>query len=117
MGSTGRGLPTERHPFITLTKNKKGQFEGLYLDYAAISYYDGTRLLIGAILVRVLGGVSSSLGRLAYMLIPAWISIGLVLASWLFGPFIFNPHQFQYSQFCLDIKGWCTFFFHDNGEN
>merc|ERR1712217_690244 len=74
--STGRGLPTERRPFISLTKNKKGAFEGLYLDYAAISYYDGTRLLIGAILVRVLGGVSSSLGRLAYMLIPAWISIG-----------------------------------------
>merc|ERR1712070_176615 len=69
--ATGRGLPTERRPFIgEVEKNslkikvEKGtpKVGGLYLDYAQHTYYDGVRLLLGGVLVVVAGGSSAADG-------------------------------------------------------
>jgi hypothetical protein len=115
--STGRGLPTERRPFIGeiaengLMLKKVG---GLYLDYAAISYYDGATLLAGAATVYLSGALmSSSPGSDATWI---WLSLGLTVSSWLFAPFIFNPYQFDAGHFCEDARCLLAFFWEESGK-
>merc|ERR1719162_522846 len=111
--ATGRGLPTERRAIIT--NGSKG-FEGLFLDYVNIAYYDGVLLLTGALLVVFAGGtdvmhVNSS--DLAW----TWLSLGLTLASWLYAPFIFNPYNFRATHFFNDVRSLGTFFFGMRGKH
>lgn len=109
--STGRGLPTERRPFIgEIAENglKLKKVGGLYLDYAAISYYDGATLLAGAATVYLSGALmNSSPGSDATWI---WLSLGLTVSSWLFAPFIFNPYQFDAGHFCEDARCLLAFF-------
>merc|ERR1719491_2869845 len=74
--STGRGLPTDRRPFIGEAQDgglKLSKVGGLYLDYAAITYYDGVKLGCGVALVVVAGGVSQA-GSSGAMLTWVFIS-------------------------------------------
>mmetsp|Transcript_88617 Transcript_88617/g.280425 ORF Transcript_88617/g.280425 Transcript_88617/m.280425 type:complete len:713 (-) Transcript_88617:277-2415(-) len=123
---TGRGLPTERRPFIAKLASgkdsgKKGVIEtvgGLYLDYAMHTYYDGMILLTGAVLVVFAGGVrNTGTGHGGVGLTVTWVSIGLTLVSWLLAPFIFNPYQFSYRYFKKDLRAWASFFFSRHGKH
>jgi len=111
--STGRGLPTERRPFI-LHKNKK--FGGLYLDYAMLAYYDGVMLLCLSLFVVLAGGLSDA-GIWKGQLVIAFLSLGLTISSWLYAPFLFNPYMFSPKSFLVDLGSWCTFFFAERGEH
>eukprot|EP00913_Durusdinium_trenchii_P007572 g7115.t1 len=144
--ATGRGLPTYRRPFIGETDRRECRlFEsftthleslacetvsqekgtsklqkvgGLYLDYASYAYYDGMRLLWSCIAVLLLGGVSdsgnsSSLGF-------TWLAIGtdpITIVSWLYGPFVFNPYQFDLDEVRGDMRAWVGFFLEDSGKH
>ncbi|CAE8613004.1 unnamed protein product [Polarella glacialis] len=117
--STGRGLPTERRPFIAETapnSYRVTKVGGLYLDYAMHTYYDGMLLLGGTILILTLGGISDIQEQNAGLLF-AWISTGLTIASWLFAPFIFNPYQFTEHYVKEDVRAWVGFFFEDSGKH
>eukprot|EP00443_Scrippsiella_acuminata_P109949 CAMPEP_0115752780 /NCGR_PEP_ID=MMETSP0272-20121206/95975_1 /TAXON_ID=71861 /ORGANISM="Scrippsiella trochoidea, Strain CCMP3099" /LENGTH=231 /DNA_ID=CAMNT_0003198055 /DNA_START=24 /DNA_END=716 /DNA_ORIENTATION=+ len=89
--ATGRGLPTERRPFIS--KTDKGSYEGLYT------------------------GGESSAGSAAESLRWTWLSVGLTIASWLYAPFIFNPYNFSASHFVSDMRSLYQFFFKRSGKN
>jgi len=113
--STGRGLPTERRPFIG-EASAGGRFRlekvgGLYLDYAAICYYDGAALLVCSVLVLVVGGSAAA------SVVWVWFSIGLTVISWLFAPFIFNPYQFVGRYFLEDLRCIVAFFLQDSGRH
>mmetsp|Transcript_28400 Transcript_28400/g.81745 ORF Transcript_28400/g.81745 Transcript_28400/m.81745 type:complete len:600 (+) Transcript_28400:2-1801(+) len=110
--STGRTLPTQRHPFIG--KPAGAQTTGLYLDFAGHTYYDGILLLFGACLVPCVGGGWPGSDR---GLIFGWISIIVTIVSWLYAPFLFNPYQFSSRYFRDDLRGWCAFFFRDGGRH
>lgn len=115
--STGRGLPTERRAFLgevegSWWRPNLKKVDGLYLDYAAIAYYDGAKLLCGTILVAVFGKVQAS-AELAWV----FLSLALVICSWLFGPFVFNPYQFHIQYFSGDLKCLAAFFLQDNGRH
>ncbi|CAK9105380.1 unnamed protein product, partial [Durusdinium trenchii] len=117
--STGRGLPTDRRPFIGEAVPGKFQLKrlgGLYLDYASIAYYDGVTLLAGVILIYLAGGVS---GAGVYSSDVWWVFICLFLtvASWLWAPFIFNPYQFVWKHFCEDFRCLVAFFLEDSGRH
>jgi len=115
--ATGRGLPTERRPLVGevapagLRLTKVG---GLYLDYAAIAYYDGAQLVSAAALIagaswNQLPGAAAS---------PwVWVTLGLTATSWLFAPFIFNPYQFNAGQYGKDLRGMMAFFLEDQGRH
>lgn len=108
--STGRGLPTQRSPFIGKT-NKEGRMHkvgGLYLDYATHTFYDGMKLMLGAVLVRCLGGIAGGF---------TWTFIGLTIFSWLYAPFLFNPYQFSRRHFNDDLQSWWAFFFEDGSRH
>jgi hypothetical protein len=122
--STGRGLPTERRPFIGEIADeglKLKKVGGLYLDYAIYTYYDGAKLLLGAILIFVAGGASEATSTRAESYVSQlgwmWLSLGLTIASWLYAPFIFNPYQFVAQHFWTDLRAWAAFFVEDNGRN
>mmetsp|Transcript_10441 Transcript_10441/g.36655 ORF Transcript_10441/g.36655 Transcript_10441/m.36655 type:complete len:1882 (-) Transcript_10441:161-5806(-) len=103
--ATGRGLPTQRRPFIGTLDRTTGQMKdigGLYLDYAALTYYDAVKLLLSASLVLV---VDSHAGGFA------WTFVGLTIFSWLYAPFLFNPYQFSRRYFAEDLRSWWAFFF------
>ena len=102
--ATGRGLPTERRHFLFSTgKNDSLEWSGLYLDYAKIVYYDGLMLLGGTLLVVYEGGISvAGVSRI-------FLCLGLTIVAWLWGPFIFNPYQFNRHRYQQDLKGWATF--------
>jgi len=112
--NTGRGLPTERRPFIgeaAAAGFRLKKVGGLYLDYAAISFYDGASLLVGGALVLVTGGTAAlSCGWV-------WCSVGLTAISWLFAPFVFNPYQFVSHHFMEDLRCLIAFFVEDNGRH
>jgi len=112
---TGRGLPTERRPFIgKVASGKRATMKtvgGLYLDYAMHAYYDGMLLLAGTVLVVCAGGAWES------GLAMTWVSIGITIVSWLLAPFIFNPYQFSYRYFKKDLRGWFSFFFSEHGKH
>jgi len=110
---TGRGLPTQRRPFIAVGKmdaetGRLQNSEGLYLDYAVHTYYDGMKLLIGVLLVQYVGGFAGFF---------AWLFIGLTIFSWLYAPFLFNPYQFSRRYFREDLRNWCAFFFMDGSRH
>eukprot|EP00429_Kryptoperidinium_foliaceum_P092432 CAMPEP_0176202568 /NCGR_PEP_ID=MMETSP0121_2-20121125/10137_1 /TAXON_ID=160619 /ORGANISM="Kryptoperidinium foliaceum, Strain CCMP 1326" /LENGTH=693 /DNA_ID=CAMNT_0017541457 /DNA_START=17 /DNA_END=2098 /DNA_ORIENTATION=+ len=109
--ATGRGLPTERRPFIT--KNSKGVYEGLYLDYTTIAHYDGVVLLAGCILVRVASGYSEAEQPNPWV----WISAGLTIAAWLYAPYVFNPYNFSRVHFLSDMRSLLAFFFAESGRH
>jgi len=97
--STGRGLPTERRPFI-------GNNGGLYNDFAVATFYDGVRLILAILAAAVVGGFNVSNGKLAF-----WcVLLALTITSWLFAPFLFNPYQFAHRYFAADIRDWLSFF-------
>jgi hypothetical protein len=117
--STGRGLPTERRPFLGEPEDKGFRMKkvgGLYLDYASVAYYDGALLLAGCVLVLLAGGVSEAAGN-GIDTTWAWASLSLVMVSWLFAPFLFNPYQFARTYFCDDLKSWVAFFTEKGGEH
>jgi len=114
--ATGRGLPTERRPFVGRWSDQGGSWEwgGLYLDYAAIAYYDGAMLFVGLAFVVAAGGIpSEALSALAWV----FFSCALVLISWLGAPFIFNPYQYQLDKFKEDARALRAFFLDDDGRN
>merc|ERR1719382_397751 len=87
---------------------------GLYLDYASITYYDGAMLLVGLAFVVTAGGIpSDALPALTW----TFVSCALVLIAWLYGPFIFNPYQFEFRYFLEDARALCAFFLENNGSN
>lgn len=117
--NTGRGLPTDRRPFIGEALPGKFQLKkvgGLYLDYAAIAYYDGVTLLAGVVLILVAGGVSGA-GEFAGDVWWIFICLGLTVASWLWAPFIFNPYQFVWKHFKEDFRGLVAFFLEGSGRH
>eukprot|EP00933_Yihiella_yeosuensis_P040353 TRINITY_DN34639_c0_g1_i1.p1 TRINITY_DN34639_c0_g1~~TRINITY_DN34639_c0_g1_i1.p1 ORF type:complete len:1965 (+),score=368.55 TRINITY_DN34639_c0_g1_i1:571-5895(+) len=117
--ATGRGLPTERRPFIGEAADgafKLKKVGGLYLDYANIAYYDGAQLLAGAVFIIVAGGVSGA-GESATQLWWIFISLGLTIGSWLWAPCIFNPYQFMMRPFLRDWRCLIAFFFEDSGRH
>jgi len=112
--ATGRGLPTERRPFIGAVGDD-GRFVpgGLYLDYARITYYDGVALAVLTGLIWLGGGMTDT----GNMLVGILACHVMVIVSWLFAPFIFNPYQFRHEFFCQDLRAWCRFFFDDGGKH
>jgi len=123
--ATGRGLPTYRRPFIGEIRpvdahepdgpKKLTKVGGLYLDYAMYTYYDGMRLLLCCIAVLLLGGVSDAGGQ-ASSLGFTWLAIGITIVSWLYGPFVFNPYQFDLDEVKDDVRAWFLFFLGDQGK-
>ncbi|CAE7411692.1 FKS1 [Symbiodinium natans] len=116
--ATGRGLPTYRRPFIGEIEpgtTKLTKVGGLYLDYAVYTYYDGMRLLASCIVVLLLGGVSDAGGQ-ASSLGFTWLAIGITIVSWLYGPFVFNPYQFDLGEVRNDVRAWIGFFLEDQGK-
>lgn len=115
--ATGRGLPTYRRPFIGETEpgtTKLTKVGGLYLDFATYAYYDGMRLVLNCIAVLLLGGVSDagSSNSLGF----TWLAIGITIVSWLYGPFVFNPYQFDLDEVKGDMRAWVGFFLEDSGK-
>lgn len=111
--ATGRSLPTERRPFIGQTAQR---YEGLYLDYAKVAYYDGAQLLASALLVVAAGGMADA-GEYSRQLIWMWVALALQIVSWLLAPFIFNPYQFVYKEYIRDLRSWWAFFTEEGGKH
>eukprot|EP00931_Biecheleriopsis_adriatica_P013175 TRINITY_DN11451_c1_g1_i1.p1 TRINITY_DN11451_c1_g1~~TRINITY_DN11451_c1_g1_i1.p1 ORF type:complete len:1910 (-),score=325.40 TRINITY_DN11451_c1_g1_i1:23-5515(-) len=113
--STGRSLPTERRHFLRLKPGKQVEYDGLYLDYAVQTFYDGILLLGASLMVLQLGGMNVE-NTYRHSLTPIWVCIGLTIISWLYAPFIFNPHQFARRQLSQDRRSLWNFFFHHSGS-
>jgi len=111
--ATGRGLPTERRAIIS--QEKKG-YEGLLLDYINIAFYDGALVLVGAVLVYFAGGTDITEEGLLNLR-WTWVSLWLVVTSWLYAPFIFNPYNFRSKYFFADMGALKDFFFANRGKN
>jgi len=101
--ATGRELPTHRKPFVG--PDIKGK-TGLYEDFAAIAHYDGIRLLFVMVCIGPFTAGSVSAGKLQYW----WLCISLVVVSWLWAPYWFNPYQFSRSFVKHDCSNWWGFF-------
>jgi len=43
--------------------------------------------------------------------------MALLITSWLFAPFIYNPHQFRYQQYMDDVRCWFAFFVPNRSKN
>jgi hypothetical protein len=115
--ATGRGLPTERRPLVgevAPTGLRLTKVGGLYLDYAAIAYYDGAKLLAAAALIA---GASWNQWPGTAASPWVWVTLGLTATSWLFAPFIFNPYQFNAGQYGKDIRALMAFFLEDQGKH
>jgi len=119
--NTGRGLPTERRHFVGQPLDRGcgivgsgGSAQGLYLDYAVHTYYDGIMLFALCLLVIMAGGVSDA-GNAAVGLTVTWLSLGLTITSWLCAPFIFNPYMFKMAHYLKDLSAWWGFFFVQDG--
>jgi len=116
---TGRGLPTDRKPFIGYAHYlpKRPQESGLYNDWAQHAFYDGFRLLLSFLIVVCAGGVTVKGGNIRDSL-DFWIfSVILTIVSWLYSPFIFNPYQFANRYFLSDLADWRHLFFDDQGTH
>lgn len=100
--ATGRGLPTQRVPFLQL-----------YQNFAQNVFYDGFRLLAATILVFLVGGAGNEGDTVSLF----WFLLMLVMTiiSWLYAPYIFNPYQFSFKYFRTDVKSLHEFFFADGG--
>merc|ERR1712054_186259 len=113
---TGRGLPTERRPFIGRVKRQNGGSGGLYNDWAQLAFYDGVRLLAVFLLVVLAGGLDVE-AKLKSSLSWWCFCVLLTVAAWLFAPAIFNPYQFAFKYFKTDVKDIFDFFCVDSGKN
>jgi len=125
---TGRGLPTERRPFVgqptplqEAAKNgssgprrRIAKVGGLYLDYASHTYYDGMWLLLLTLMVPVMGGAGPGAGRNLFL---TWASLAITIISWLYAPFVFNPYQFSWPCVGQDFQAWRGFFLDDGGQH
>ncbi|CAK0901643.1 unnamed protein product [Prorocentrum cordatum] len=112
--ATGRGLPTERMPFMRVGTNGEGKprkYEGLYKDYAVIAHHDGAMLLVGLILVWLAGGNPGA----SLALVSIFFCSGLVIVSWLWAPYVFNPYQFKLEDTKEDWQVLKKFFRADGG--
>jgi len=110
--ATGRGLPTERRPFIGTISDGVLTPGGLYLDYARYAYYDGIALLFMVILLILAEGFK----YLKSLLLGIGVCIFLVVVSWLWAPFIFNPYQFKKQFFGSDLRSILHFFLSNRGQ-
>jgi len=118
--ATGRGLPTERRPFVGKPVEGKCRLEkcgGLYLDYAHMAYYDGAKLLLTLMLIFIKGGMYQTGIGAFWELKYLWLSLLLTVASWLYAPFIFNPYQFEWRAYAEDVRAWIAFFCEDGGRH
>eukprot|EP00927_Polykrikos_kofoidii_P035101 TRINITY_DN29664_c0_g2_i1.p1 TRINITY_DN29664_c0_g2~~TRINITY_DN29664_c0_g2_i1.p1 ORF type:complete len:2088 (+),score=251.91 TRINITY_DN29664_c0_g2_i1:26-6289(+) len=98
--ATGRGLPTERRPFVSRTA-------GLYTDFAMVAIQDGAFLLISMLMaVFLTWGYPGMRASLFWWL----LSLSVTIISWLFAPFVFNPYQFASRYFHQDIERYVDFF-------
>ncbi|KAF8935959.1 1,3-beta-D-glucan synthase [Dissophora ornata] len=79
--ATGRGFATTRTPFALL-----------YSRFAGPSLYLGMRTL----LMLIFASLTMWVPHLVYF----WVSVLALVIS----PFIFNPHQFSFTEFLLDYK-------------
>jgi len=104
--ATGRGLPTQRVPFLTL-----------YQNFAQNVFYDGARLLAATLLVFVMGFNGDTASGEASTSNPFWaqLMLWLTITSWLFAPFIFNPYQFANKYLLDDVSSLTTFFAANGG--
>eukprot|EP00928_Gymnodinium_smaydae_P034316 TRINITY_DN24351_c0_g1_i1.p1 TRINITY_DN24351_c0_g1~~TRINITY_DN24351_c0_g1_i1.p1 ORF type:complete len:1914 (-),score=312.77 TRINITY_DN24351_c0_g1_i1:172-5913(-) len=117
--STGRGLPTERRPFIGKPSPDGFKLEkvgGLYLDYAHIAYYDGFALLLRISLILFIGGVWNA-GEAGHSLFFMLFCVFLTIAAWLYAPFVFNPYQFNGKDYIQDMRAWIAFFVEEGGKH
>jgi len=89
---------------------------GLYLDYTQHTYYDGISLLFMTGLVLIAGGYSQA-GAYQSQLWFTFLSLALVIFSWLYAPFIFNPYQFSVGYLADDLKAWWGLFFRSGGKH
>eukprot|EP00746_Dinoflagellata_sp_MGD_P147280 gnl/MRDRNA2_/MRDRNA2_79641_c0_seq1.p1 gnl/MRDRNA2_/MRDRNA2_79641_c0~~gnl/MRDRNA2_/MRDRNA2_79641_c0_seq1.p1 ORF type:complete len:820 (+),score=107.58 gnl/MRDRNA2_/MRDRNA2_79641_c0_seq1:304-2460(+) len=94
---TGRGLAIAREPFTKL-----------FFAFLPTHFADGAEMLM-----LIIFGVLAAYGHSAdfvRMLGPSawqfWFCIGLVMFSWLFAPFIFNPYQFVRAKIVSDYRDW-----------
>ncbi|KAK6461978.1 1,3-beta-glucan synthase component-domain-containing protein [Scheffersomyces coipomensis] len=79
--ATGRGFATSRMPFATL-----------YSRYSSMSIYGGVKVCLIIIFATTT------------MWQPALLWFWVTIISMCFAPFIFNPHQFEWSEFFLDYR-------------
>ncbi|KAG7696755.1 hypothetical protein KL951_003211 [Ogataea haglerorum] len=91
--STGRGFAIVRIPFTRL-----------YSTYAISSIYSGTRLF----LILLFGTVT--------MWQPAILWFWITLISLCLSPFIFNPHQFAWTDFFLDYRDFIRWLSRGNSK-
>ncbi|CCD26823.1 putative 1,3-beta-D-glucan synthase NDAI_0I02550 [Naumovozyma dairenensis CBS 421] len=90
--STGRGFAITRIPFATL-----------YSRYVTTSIYSGLQIF----LMLLFGTVS--------MWQPALLWFWITVISLCFAPFIFNPHQFRFTDFFIDYRN--TFHWFSTGNS
>lgn len=91
---TGRGFATARIPFGVL-----------YSRFAGPSIYSGARMLM----MLLFGTLTTWTGWLVWF----WISIlGLVIS-----PFIFNPHQFAWTDFFIDYRDYLRWLSRGNSRS
>jgi len=112
--ATGRGLPTERRPFIGTVVDNALVPGGLYLDYARHTFYDGFNLFCLLVLLACAGSFE---GPAADMVTGILLSIFIVTFSWLYAPFVFNPYQFRPQFFSADLRALRRFFLDDRGRH
>ncbi|ORX62745.1 hypothetical protein DM01DRAFT_1387673 [Hesseltinella vesiculosa] len=89
--ATGRGFATSRLSFVQL-----------YARFANASLYFGARTMFILLFVSLM------------VWFPHLIYFWATVASLVFSPFIFNPHQFVLSEFILDYRRFLCWFIHGN---
>lgn len=111
--ATGRGLPTERMPFMRVERpegaegaGKPRKYTGLYHDYSVIAHHDGAMLLVGLLLVVLAGGSPGA----SLSLVSIFCCSALVIVSWLWAPYVFNPYQFKFKDTRKDMGVLQEFF-------
>jgi len=88
--ATGRGIATLRQPF-----------HSLFNAFARPDMYPGLEL--GLMLALAVAAAPARLPDA-----PFWIAAGVVVFSWIYAPFVFNPGQFRIGDvLASDLWGWC----------
>merc|ERR1711871_591856 len=106
--ATGRELPTHRRPFLGDEKT-----QGLYQEFAEIAHYEGVRLMA---LIFGIFGLAIKDNDVQWAL-AGWVVVcGLVIVSWLWTPYIFNPYQCDRHGVAKDRKLFWVFFVHDGSK-
>ncbi|KAI8340562.1 1,3-beta-glucan synthase component-domain-containing protein [Chlamydoabsidia padenii] len=92
--ATGRGFATSRLPFSVL-----------YSRFANPSIYFGARTMIMLLFVSLA------------VWIPHLIYFWATVSSLIFSPFIFNPHQFVWTEFIVDYRHFLSWFTKGNARH